>query len=193
MSVQFRSGIRCSMGLGDAVITGSVGCSIKGDSTRYRETDRGLTSPSVYCCEPLLLTSFHPSCFPVLLPRTSDLLILFSFHRSLLGFFGFDHNRKLAWRALCVVAAKEDVHGVVSGCVLYSLLRFIFPFSFRFVLYPLCISFAVLWRPGSFYLDCGVLSRFFGFPVPSSEVRFFGFVGFAGFDFELVGPVGWVW
>ena len=35
--------------------------------------------------------------------------------RSVVGFFGFDHDRKLALQALAVSAAKNDVHAVFAG------------------------------------------------------------------------------
>lgn len=42
--------------------------------------------------------------------------------RSVVGFFGFNHDRKLALRCLSVSAAKKDVTAVFSGCVLPSVI-----------------------------------------------------------------------
>jgi hypothetical protein len=35
--------------------------------------------------------------------------------RNVVGWFGFQHDRKLALHALAVGAAREDVHGVFAG------------------------------------------------------------------------------
>ncbi|ETW86282.1 hypothetical protein HETIRDRAFT_471663 [Heterobasidion irregulare TC 32-1] len=40
--------------------------------------------------------------------------------KSVVGFFGFDHDRKLALQALAVSAAKNDVHAVFAGLALMS-------------------------------------------------------------------------
>ena len=40
--------------------------------------------------------------------------------RSVVGFFGYDYDRKLALQALAVSAAKSDVHSVFAGYVVGS-------------------------------------------------------------------------
>lgn len=40
--------------------------------------------------------------------------------RSVVGFFGFNHDRKLALRALAVSASGNDVHSVFAGLALMT-------------------------------------------------------------------------
>ncbi len=46
-----------------------------------------------------------------------SLFVLISKNSGVVGFLGFNHDRKLALRALAVSAAKTDVHAVFAGSV----------------------------------------------------------------------------
>ena len=46
--------------------------------------------------------------------------ILVGAFRSVVGFFGFNHDRKLALRALAVSASGNDVHSVFAGLTLMT-------------------------------------------------------------------------
>lgn len=64
---------------------------------------RYLDALSVPCFSAQTLTRFlHPLC------------------RGLVGFLGFQHDRRLALRALALSASKSDVHSVFSGLVLMT-------------------------------------------------------------------------
>ena len=49
--------------------------------------------------------------------RTIALFGLIQFCRSVVGIFGFKHDRQLALQALAASAEKSDVHSVFAGCV----------------------------------------------------------------------------
>ena len=48
-----------------------------------------------------------------LLPVVPDVMLTYS--RAVVGFFGFQHDRKVALQALAVSAARGDVHAIFAG------------------------------------------------------------------------------
>lgn len=71
--------------------------------------------------------------------------------RSVVGFFGFNHDRKLALRCLTVSAGKKDVTAVFSGYVLLSMLHYFFSVIFIPPPNPLHHSSSSSWNKMSIY------------------------------------------